>query len=416
MIIGFNANPQTEVPPGALCRFPLWVERKAHLRADFDACRAAGCEPVLVFDRAAFYQGEWGDHYYKARVKAWHAMFPDAKYVQAGNEPDGTGDSSSKMTKKRYERLGRAVCKWFSPGAKILAAGLVGIDFTYLSGVHIADWADYACFHPYTQDASTMSGLIAAVRASLPEGFPLWATEVGDNTLDEHDLAVWFSGTLTALWEQHVGAAIVYRWEDAGGWPGVKGTESEAAILDAMGPLAGDPPSSTPAPNIVQVPSPNHFAGRAGHEPVAVVLHTMSGTLAGCDSWFSTPASQVSAHYGVGLAGAIHQYVDLTDGAWANGVLEPGNRWPFGPTNPNYTTVSIETEDNGNAAQAVTDAEFDAVLACVRLAMAEYPSITTLCAHRVISPQSRPNCPGNRWIASGRFADLAALAGLTPLA
>jgi N-acetylmuramoyl-L-alanine amidase len=169
-----------------------------------------------------------------------------------------------------------------------------------------------------------------------------------------------------------------------------------------------------PAPTILWVGSPNHFAGRAGHVPMALVIHTMGGTLAGTDAWFANPASQVSAHYGVSLAGVVHQYVALEDGAWSNGDLEAGNRWP-GPAgvNPNYLTCSIETEDLGNAAQPVTDAQFASVLAVGRLVLTRYPSITLLVSHSVISPHSRPNCPGSRWIASGRFADLAAELGLT---
>lgn len=139
----------------------------------------------------------------------------------------------------------------------------------------------------------------------------------------------------------------------------------------------------------------------------------MGGSLAGTDSWFNNPASQVSAHYGVGLDGALHQYVKLEDGAWANGVLEPGNSW-MGPAgiNPNLLTVGIETEDKGNAAQVVTDAEYTSTLAAARLALARYPSIRYLLAHTVISPRTRPNCCGPRWVGTGRFEQLATELGL----
>ena len=134
----------------------------------------------------------------------------------------------------------------------------------------------------------------------------------------------------------------------------------------------------------------------------------MSGTLAGCDSWFRNGLSGVSAHYGVGLDGTIHQYVHLQDMAWANGILEPGNTWPgtFG-VNPNLLTVSIETEDLANPQQPVSEAQYLACLQVGRLAIQTYPSIRYLLTHRVISPQSRPNCPGARWVASGRFTQLA---------
>ena len=134
----------------------------------------------------------------------------------------------------------------------------------------------------------------------------------------------------------------------------------------------------------------------------------MGGSLEGCDSWFGQSISQVSAHYGVGLDGAIHQYVHLGDRAWANGVLETVNQWP-GPdgVNPNDLTVSVETEDLGNGAQEVTDEEFDSTLYACEQAMAAYPGIEYLLSHSDISPSSRPNCCGDRWRDSGRFSDLA---------
>lgn len=172
---------------------------------------------------------------------------------------------------------------------------------------------------------------------------------------------------------------------------------------------------SVPDPSIVPVwiPSPNHFDGRSGHSPIALVIHTMGGSLVGTDSWFSQTASQVSAHYGVGLNGALHQYVKLEDGAWANGVLEPGNHW-MGPAgvNPNLLTVGIETEDLGNGAQPVTEAEYFSTLSAGRIALAQYPSIRYLLTHTVISPGSRPSCCGPRWVASGRFQQLATELGL----
>lgn len=135
----------------------------------------------------------------------------------------------------------------------------------------------------------------------------------------------------------------------------------------------------------------------------------MAGTLAATDAWFANPASQVSAHYGAGLDGALHQYVKLVHAAWANGRLEPGNEWAarYGTAWPNGRTISVETEDRGDPHQPVTDAEYAAVLSAGRLALAEHPSIEVVTSHHVISPQTRPNCCGDRWIKSGRLAQLA---------
>lgn len=138
----------------------------------------------------------------------------------------------------------------------------------------------------------------------------------------------------------------------------------------------------------------------------------MGGTLAGTDSWFNNTASQVSSQYGVGLGGEAHQYVRLEDTAWANGVLEPGNKWP-GPAgkNPNSLSVSIETEDNGSGTTPVTDAMYAAVFHLCLDALDAYPALAYLMDHQVISPQSRPVCAGNRWRA-GRMQQLAAELGL----
>lgn len=151
--------------------------------------------------------------------------------------------------------------------------------------------------------------------------------------------------------------------------------------------------------------------------PVAIVLHTMGGSLVGTDGWFQNPSSQVSAHYGVGLGGQVHQYVQLADAAYANGILEPGNIWvpKFGSAWPNGKTVSIETEDSGSGQTEVTDAMFAATLAVCRLILQTYPGIKTLSGHKAISPSSRANCPGARWVASGRFAALAGELGLETL-
>jgi N-acetyl-anhydromuramyl-L-alanine amidase AmpD len=163
-------------------------------------------------------------------------------------------------------------------------------------------------------------------------------------------------------------------------------------------------------PDVEWIGSPNHYNGRAGHQVAAIVIHTMAGTLESCDSWFRNPSSQVSSHYGIGLGGEIHQYVNLWDGSWANGVLEPGNDWTAlvgNSSNPNYQTVTIETEDNGHGWTEVTEEQYQGTLAACRLAMEAYPQVFYLFGHRIISPQSRPQCCGDRWWESGSFQRLA---------
>lgn len=102
-------------------------------------------------------------------------------------------------------------------------------------------------------------------------------------------------------------------------------------------------------PQVTQVPSPNHSL-REGTKIQAVVVHIMEGSIAACDSWFQNPSAQVSAHYGVGKHGQIHQYVQDSDAAWANGELTPSPASPTpliaqnGNIDPNRWTLSIEHE------------------------------------------------------------------------
>jgi N-acetylmuramoyl-L-alanine amidase len=101
--------------------------------------------------------------------------------------------------------------------------------------------------------------------------------------------------------------------------------------------------------------SPNFSNGRSGFRPEAIVIHIMQGTMADTDSWFATPRSAVSAHYGVSRAGEIHQYVAEGDTAWHAGrVNEP--TWPLikAGVNPNLYTIGIEHE--GHTGDPWTDA------------------------------------------------------------
>lgn len=96
--------------------------------------------------------------------------------------------------------------------------------------------------------------------------------------------------------------------------------------------------------NIIQKPSPN-FGSRGTYKPEIFCLHIMAGTLAGTDSWFATPVSQVSSHFGVGCKGQVHQYVPVQQTAWANGrVSNPTFKLYKKDINPNLYTISIENE------------------------------------------------------------------------
>ena len=100
--------------------------------------------------------------------------------------------------------------------------------------------------------------------------------------------------------------------------------------------------------------SPNFWAGRKGYKPELIVIHIMDGTLSGTDAWFANPASQVSAHYGIGKSGEIHQYVKEEDAAWHAGRVDAPSAKLIKPkVNPNLYTIGIEHE--GKSTDVWTD-------------------------------------------------------------
>lgn len=77
-----------------------------------------------------------------------------------------------------------------------------------------------------------------------------------------------------------------------------------------------------------------------------VVVHIMAGTLAGTDSWFRNPHAQASSHFGTGKTGALYQWVDTADRAWA----QAGG-------NPSWLSV----ENEGKGGDTLTDAQMNCV-------------------------------------------------------
>lgn len=179
-------------------------------------------------------------------------------------------------------------------------------------------------------------------------------------------------------------------------------------IAEARGVAA--PPSHR------RLPSHNCWFGRPYGPPIAFVVHTQSGGESGTVAEWLSSSSNLSAHYRAALDGNLECWIDPADRAWSNGILEPGNRWAaiamdcaIDPgLNPNHVTVSCETEDLGDPSQPVTNLQYHALLCAAREAKERYPdSLRYLVSHADISPQSRADCPGERWLASGRFEALA---------
>lgn len=191
-------------------------------------------------------------------------------------------------------------------------------------------------------------------------------------------------------------------------------------LAEAQKYRAGPPettarPTVPPPPGIVWIGSPNFVAGRSGFRPVAIVDHIMEGTLAGSDSWFRNPAAQVSAHFGIGRDGTIHQYVRGEDTAWANGRLNQPDTaidWIADAVrrgiNPNVLTVSIEHE--GKSGDAVPERQYQASLALHRYLLDEYAIAADahhIIGHNRIDAVDRARCPGAGFPWVRLFRDLA---------
>lgn len=153
--------------------------------------------------------------------------------------------------------------------------------------------------------------------------------------------------------------------------------------------------------NIIKVPSPNFTTGRKIYKPEAVVIHIMEGTLSGTDSWFKNPASKVSAHYGIGKTGEVHQYVDELNTAWHAGrvnapswqLIKPASNGLF--INPNYYTVGIEHE--GNEDSDWTEAMYNSSSEMVRAICSRWNipiDRNHIIGHHEI--YSLKTCPGNK--------------------
>lgn len=161
--------------------------------------------------------------------------------------------------------------------------------------------------------------------------------------------------------------------------------------------------------NPIWVPSPNFRPGRMGNQVVLLVLHIMQGTLEGTDATFQNPASQVSAHYGIGKDGAKHKYVRVSDEAWHCGEIKnPTDKWNLQHPgqNPNYVAAGIEHE--GYSGDAVTDAQFQASLWVCRQVIMQCPGILLdrdhILGHHEIDAY-HAGCPGfdvNRWVVALR--------------
>jgi hypothetical protein len=110
---------------------------------------------------------------------------------------------------------------------------------------------------------------------------------------------------------------------------------------------------------------PGNYTPDGQVEVRGVVVHIMAGTLRGTESWFNNPTADASSHFGTGRLGALWQWVDTKDRAWAQG---DGNR----------SWISVENEGFGG--DKLTKAQLHAnarVLAWAHQTYGDVPLVVT---------------------------------------
>ena len=146
--------------------------------------------------------------------------------------------------------------------------------------------------------------------------------------------------------------------------------------------------------------------------PKFIVEHVMQGSLTGTDHWFQNPNAQVSAHFGIGKDGSVHQYVDTAFMAYAEMA------W-------NDKAISIEHE--GNSGDSLTSAQIDAEVLLwewiknthhVRLVWTDNPNDPAggVISHGLlgVAGGNHPQCPGAPIVENVK-ARLAALVPPVPV-
>lgn len=195
--------------------------------------------------------------------------------------------------------------------------------------------------------------------------------------------------------------------------------------------------------NIEWIGSP-FYNGRSGTKPVAIVNHVSQGSLGSMDNWFNDKkrVDGSSSHFGVGLDGTIHQYVDIRQRAWTQGIPLPSGIGVATAQivkdkniDPNRYCVSIEREGYYTEKDGVTtgkkgwldgseipEAQYKAILWLHRY-IKEYIDNTfggnmalnayNVLGHYQIDPIRKPFCPGIHFDWKKLYDELAIAQNMT---
>ena len=148
--------------------------------------------------------------------------------------------------------------------------------------------------------------------------------------------------------------------------------------------------------------SPHRVAGRDGHVPAWIVLHTTVGSFDSAAWWFEDPDSGVSAHYLVGLDGRVASFVEEEDAArHAGRLVRPSAARAIeaarAETDVNLSTIGIELVDDGHPHDVErTDAQYAAAARLVARAAQRWDipiDADSVVGHRELTADK--TCPGN---------------------
>jgi N-acetylmuramoyl-L-alanine amidase len=163
----------------------------------------------------------------------------------------------------------------------------------------------------------------------------------------------------------------------------------------------------------------NYAPGRPrSFKPEAIVIHIMAGSLAGTDAWFNDQRAKVSAHYGIGTGGLLHQYVKETDTAFHAGVVDQPSWGLLRPgVNPNFYTIGVEHEGSGAGPWPWPAAQLAASFSLVS-DIARRWNIPTDTSHIIPHHFIRRSklCPGVAFDLVGYVAGLSQVAAPAPAA
>jgi hypothetical protein len=227
------------------------------------ALRNAGLKTLVVLDQDAL--GTDPNGWEDRAVDYSERLHPDA--WQIGNEPDGTGPSSSQLTPAEYGQLVQVTVPVFraaQPSATIISAGLVSGQPDWLLGAGPAALAllDGIAVHPYGQ-RPTAAWPVAGYapfgvagelldRYQSRYGRPLWVSEFGtSNPAAPADYIAAMHDALTA--RSDVAAAFVFCYTDAMvpgfGLVNAAGQVKPAydSLRDALAVVPDPPPDEQPA-------------------------------------------------------------------------------------------------------------------------------------------------------------------------